>query len=78
MNPRYSKQAKKFLDKQNADVEMRIKSAINKLPLGDVKKMIDYTNTYRLRVGSYRVFFAREDNTISVRKIDNRGQIYKD
>lgn len=77
MEIKYSKQAIKFLDKQNEETKSRIKKAINKLPLGDVKKLkgSDY---YRLRIGDFRVIFDRDFNIIHVIKIDNRGQAYKD
>ena len=74
----YSKQAEKFLDSQNDKTFLRIKSAIDKLPEGDVKKLQGCsTPTYRLTIGSFRVIFTRGDNIISVAKIDNRGQVYK-
>lgn len=77
MEHRYSKQATKFLDKQNEKNRLRITTAIEKLPLGDVKKLkgSDY---YRLRVGDFRVIFDRNFNIIYVIKIDSRGQAYKD
>ena len=77
MISRYSKQARKFLDKQGELVDMRIKKAIDKLPLGDVEKLSGYPNTYRLRVGDYRILFVRDGNIISIHKIENRGQVYK-
>jgi len=77
MTPRYSKQARKFLAKQGENVETRIRAAADKLPLGDVTKMNGYTDRYRLRVGDYRIIFTREDNGIYVRRIENRGQVYK-
>ena len=74
----YSKQAEKFLDSQNDRTFWRVKSAIGRLPDGDVIKMKGYSkSTYRLTIGSFRVIFTREDNVISVIKIDNRGQVYK-
>ena len=74
----YSKQAEKFLDSQNDKIFLRITSAIGKLPEGDVKKMKGYSNpTYRLAIGSVRAIFTRDDDFISVIKIDSRGQIYK-
>ncbi|RRD93635.1 type II toxin-antitoxin system RelE/ParE family toxin [Clostridiales bacterium COT073_COT-073] len=77
MEVKYSKQAVKFLDKQKEEAKNRIKKAIMKLPLGDVKKLkgSDY---YRLRVGDFRVIFDRNFNIIHIIKIDNRGQVYKD
>jgi len=73
----YSKQARKFLNKQGKEIEIKIKNAIDKLPLGDVVKLQGYTGRYRLRVGDYRIIFIKEDNAISIHMIDNRGQVYK-
>ena len=72
----YSKQALKFLKKQDHTTRIRIVSAINSLPLGDVKKL-QGTNGYRLRVGDFRVLFDRDGNIIYIEKIENRGQVYK-
>lgn len=76
MEIHYSKQAIKFLGKQEESIRMRIKYAIMKLPAGDVKKLIGQPY-YRLRVGDFRVLFTRDGHIIEVSKIDNRGQIYK-
>lgn len=72
----YSKKAKKFLDKQDISSRNRIVKAIEKLPIGDVKKLHGL-NGYRLRVGSFRILFDRDGNIIDIVDIDNRGQIYK-
>ena len=77
MTARYSKQARKFLEKQGVESESRIRKAVDKLPLGDVLKMSGYSDRYRLRIGDYRLIFTKEDNVIFVRKIENRGQAYK-
>ena len=76
MEIRYSKQAIKFLEKQEKSVRIRIKYAIMKLPSGDVKKLIGQPY-YRLRVGELRVLFKRDAQIIYISKIDSRGQIYK-
>ena len=73
---RYSKQAIKFLTKQEESIRIRIKHAIMKLPTGDVKKLTGQPY-YRLRVGDFRVLFTRDGHIIEVSKIDNRGQVYK-
>ena len=73
---RYSKQAAKFLAKQEISVRRRIINAIETLPAGDVKKLRGQPY-YRLRVGDFRILFDRDGNVIAVVKIDNRGQIYK-
>ena len=56
MEIKYSKQAAKFLDRQNKLVRERIIRAINKIPEGNIVKL-QGRNGYRLRVGSYRVIF---------------------
>ena len=76
MNIQYSKQALKFLLRQNKPTQERLITAIKKLPEGDVKKM-QGLSLYRLRVGDFRILFARNGQIINIEKIDNRGQIYK-
>ncbi|MCL2199569.1 MAG: type II toxin-antitoxin system RelE/ParE family toxin [Defluviitaleaceae bacterium] len=77
MKREYSRQAEKFLGGQAVDTIMRIKSAIEKLPAGDVKKMKGTKNQYRLRVGAFRILFTLAPGLIAINKIDNRGQVYK-
>lgn len=72
----YSKQALKFLIKQDTIVRKRIVKAINMLPNGDVRKLKG-KDGYRLRIGSFRVIFNRSGNIIYIEDIDNRGQVYK-
>ena len=72
----YSKQAIKFLKKQDVPTRKRIITAIENLPYGDVVKLQNRSG-YRLRVGDYRVIFDKDGNVVLVEKIDNRGQIYK-
>ena len=76
MTINYSKQAIKFLNKQDKPTKQRIVNAINALPAGDVKKLQGETG-YRLRVGSYRIIFDKKGNVLYIEKIDNRGQVYK-
>lgn len=76
MTINYSKQAIKFLCKQNKPTRVRIVEAINKLPQGDVKKL-QGQEAYRLRVGNYRIIFDRNGDVLYIEKIDNRGQVYK-
>ncbi len=78
MSVKYSRQAIKFLKKQDSLTVLRITSAINSLPEGDVIKLKGFSNKYRLRVGDFRIIFDKDGNIISIVKIDNRGQVYKD
>lgn len=73
---KYSKQAQKFLMKQEQSIRRRIEIAIQALPAGDVKKLKGQPY-YRLRVGDFRILFDRDGSVILVVKIDNRGQVYK-
>lgn len=72
----YSKQAIKFLEKQDVPTRQRIHKAIGDLPAGDVKKLkgLPY---YRLRVGDFRILFTQNREILYIEKIGNRGQIYK-
>lgn len=72
----YSKVAVKFLHKQNRQTQIRIISAIEKIPQGDIKKLQGQQN-FRLRVGNYRILFNKNGTIINIFDIDNRGQIYK-
>lgn len=76
MNINYSKQAVKFLKKQDVSTRRRIVTAIEHLPSGDVKKLRGASG-FRLRVGDYRIIFDINGNILYIEKIDNRGQIYK-
>lgn len=76
MDIQYSKQAIKFLKKQDKPTQKRIVTAINLLPAGDVKRL-QGQNGYRLRVGDYRVIFDIHGNILYIEKIGNRGQVYK-
>ncbi len=76
MEIQYSKQAVKFLKKQDKPTAKRIISAINALPAGDVKKL-QGRNGYRLRVGDFRIIFDKDGNILYIEQIGNRGEIYK-
>ena len=41
-----------------------------------VKRMAGYNNTYRLRVGFYRVIFEMVDGVIFVLKVGHRKNVY--
>ena len=73
---KYSKQALKFLKKQEIVTQKRIINAISNLHKGDVKKLQN-RNGRRLRIGDYRVIFDNVENSIFIQVIDNRGQVYK-
>ena len=51
MRIKYSKEAIKHIKTLDKPTKQRIKLAIEKLPSGDIKKLVGYENDYRLRVG---------------------------
>ena len=76
----YDKPAVKFLKRQPKETQERIISAIHNLPgTGDIKPLAGHANTFRLRVGSYRVISSVGNNVVNGRVLDigNRGDVYK-
>lgn len=74
----YSKQAQKFLDKQEKNVVKRIIERVEQLKnnpfQGDVKRLTD-TTLFRARVGDYRIIFSLGE-TIEIVKIEHRSKSY--
>lgn len=76
MNVQYSNQSRKYIAKLQPKKQQQLLNAINKLPEGDVANLVGIEG-YRLRVGDIRVMFSIEQDTILIRTILPRGQIYK-
>ncbi|RRK31180.1 type II toxin-antitoxin system RelE/ParE family toxin [Schaedlerella arabinosiphila] len=77
MQIQYSKKAVKYINSADKPTKKRLKSAIEKIPFGDVKKLQGVDDGYRLRVGDLRVLFSMEDDKIFIDNIIPRGQAYK-
>ncbi|MDR2167490.1 MAG: type II toxin-antitoxin system RelE/ParE family toxin [Clostridiales bacterium] len=77
MEVKYSKQAERFLDKLDEKTAKRITSRIEKLPYGDVKKLRNSENTYRLRVGGHRIRFIKNGRQFFITEIETRANFYK-
>ena len=73
----YKKKAVKYINSCDKSTKMRLKTAIEKLPFGDIKKLTGLENEYRLRVGDLRVLFTVENDIITINDISPRGQVYK-
>ena len=74
------KPAQKFILKQPQQQQIRLLSAIKRLPNeGDRKTMKGYPGYFRLRVGDYRVIYTVENDKLIVRVVNvgNRGDVYK-
>ena len=78
-NIKLTKKAEKFIKKQDKDTQKRIIKAIIELPEGDIKRLKGMGETYRLRVGDFRVLFDKNDKELVIVVIDVgiRGQVYK-
>lgn len=77
MQIEYKKNAVKYINSADKPTKRRLKEAIEKLPFGDIRKLIGYENEYRLRVGDLRVLFTIENDIIIINDIKPRGQVYK-
>ena len=75
MTVNYSKPAVKAISRMDAHTKQRIKAAIEKLPVGDVKKLTGYSHAYRLRVGDWRILFNMRES-ITITNILPRGSAY--
>ena len=78
---RLHKDAEKFLVKVDEKTFKRITAVLENLAeipsSGDIKPMHGANDTFRARVGQYRIIYRIENNILFVRDIDSRGQIYK-
>lgn len=81
---KFSKGAKKQFRKLPLDIQERIQTKINDLAIeprpNGVKKLQVDDNSYRVRVGDYRVIYELNDDVliVTVIKIGHRSEIYKD
>lgn len=71
------KSAKKSLKKMDKKTRDRILEAIQKIPLGDIKKLQGLETDYRLRVGNYRVLYSQKSDMIEIYAVLPRGEAYK-
>lgn len=80
---KFSKKAEKAYKNLPGEVKFRIDQKMNYLrvtPRGqDTKKLVGHENTYRTRVGSYRIVYEIEDGKLLVWILDvgPRGNIYR-
>jgi mRNA interferase RelE/StbE len=76
------KPALKFIGKQDRVTQIRILDALEGLKKppfeGDIKKLKGEYETFRMRIGTFRVLFSVNHNRkqVIVETIGNRGDIY--
>ena len=58
--------------------KLRIKTAVEKLPDGDVKPLKGTKDSFRIRVGNWRILFSyMSQDEVLIEKIAPRGEVYK-
>lgn len=80
MKPSFGRKALKFLSRCGEKERGRLVEAIGELPdKGDVRKLRGQVieDSFRLRVGKYRIIFTWAGDKIKIIKIDTRGDVYK-
>ena len=77
MRIEYSSKAVKYINALDKSTKERLHKAIEKIPLGDIKKLQGTEDGYRLRVGDLRVLFSMENDIAYIDNIIPRGQAYK-
>lgn len=82
-----AKDFQKAMHKQSGKILNSIRKAVQEVvdaksldDITDLKKMVDYNNIYRIRIGSLRAFFTFHieivDDTVIFRYLVNRGEAY--
>ncbi|AFZ36358.1 plasmid stabilization system [Stanieria cyanosphaera PCC 7437] len=77
---KFKRQAIKDLQGLSSDVKERILATILAMQddlQGDIKKLTNFTPEYRLRVGTYRVLFKIDGETLRIYRIKHRKDAYK-
>ncbi len=81
---KFTKGARKMFKKLSQELQDRIKPKIDDLAIeprpDGVKKLKGEENSYRIRVGDYRVIYEIFDDVLVVKVIEvgHRSEIYKD
>lgn len=76
----FSKNAAKDYKKLSKEYKALIDLVLSKLTQGipvDIKPIAGEEDTYRIRVGKYRILATILENSILITKIGPRGDIYK-
>ena len=71
----FSKQAIKFISKQNQATQKRLREEIEEYPEG-IEKLTGY-KLFKKRAGDFRIIFSDKGKIVKVELVDNRGEIYR-
>ncbi len=76
----FSRKAAKDYSRLAENYKSLVDMALRKISEGipaDIKPVIGEKDTYRIRVGRYRILLTMIDNVILVTRIGPRGDVYK-
>jgi mRNA interferase RelE/StbE len=76
----FSKKAAKDYKKLPKDYKVLVDLTLHKLSEGlpiDIKPITGEEDSYRIRIGKYRILFSIIGNAILITKIGARGDVYK-
>jgi len=78
MNIKLTKEADKFISKQDKPTRKRIIEGIEELQHANYHEPLIGYPLFKKRIGSYRIIYDQNGHILSIILIGNRGQIYKD
>lgn len=78
----YSKSVAKYVEKQNSEFKERFEKVVSNLaynPFNNDGELSGCKDLYKKRFGKFRLLFNIHNNilTITLVKVDSRGQVYK-
>ena len=78
MNIKLTKEADKFISKQDKPTRKRIVEGIEELRHADYHEPLSGYPLFKKRIGSYRIIYDQNGHILSIILVGNRGQVYKD
>jgi mRNA interferase RelE/StbE len=76
LKPRAEKDLRSLQRRDQERIVQKLRSVSNDLQ-GDIKRLVQFQPSYRLRVGDYRVLFEIESEKIVVYRILHRREAYR-
>ena len=78
MNIKLTKEADKFISKQDKPTRKRLIEGIEELREAKYHEPLTGYPLFKKRIGSYRIIYDQNGHILSIILIGNRGQVYKD
>ena len=78
MRIKLTKEADKFISKQDKPTRKRIIKGIEELREADYHESLVGYPLFKKRVGDYRIIYDQNGHILSIILVGNRGQMYRD